>query len=153
MKKVIALALTVGSLSLFAGAAHAGSCVEGRKGFFTEYDSNNDHQKTVVRTCVNGSYMTADEQAAYVRNPSTKCVEGRRSIFTEYDANTDHQKTVIRTCVNGSYMTAAEKAAYVRNPNVKCQEGRTEIWYENGPNDHQVMVRVKCVGGKYKKVN
>ena len=143
--------VSIMAIFMFAGAASA-SCPEGRRQAFTE--QQDDHNITVIRTCTNGTYMTAAERAAYVRNPTATCKEGARQVSHESDPNGDKQITVIRVCRNGSYMTAAERAGYVRNPDNRCAEGAIRMFYETEVGeDTPVMRRYVCVSGKYRKAN
>ena len=153
MRGVLVIGALLGAVVL-SGAAQA-ACVEGRRSTFTEYDSINDQHTTVVRTCVNGSYMTPAERAAYVYNPKGGCVEGRRSAFTEYDGSTDRHVTVTRVCRGGTYMTESEKAAYwsaVAKSKKPCAEGHEKFVdnYFGGDIYREYLV---CTGGRYKVVS
>ena len=133
---------------LVAGVASA-ACKEGSRGYITKYDSAADKEVKEARTCVNGTFMNAQEKAAYVYNPKTTCVEGARSFVTLHDASGDHSYTEVRTCVNGSYMTAAERAAYVRVPKNTCKEGATKIETVHSDDDRSAQVRKVCQAGKW----
>ncbi|WP_413944026.1 hypothetical protein [Bdellovibrio sp. HCB-162] len=142
--KTVALVLALLGVAGVASAA----CKEGRRSIITVRDSN-DHSRTEVRTCVNGSYMTPEERAKYIHNPRTTCVEGSKGWVTLYDDN-DHSYTEMRICRNGSYMTDEERAAYVRVPKNRCKEGSRRIEaVHDTVNDHTVNVSKVCRNGKW----
>lgn len=134
MKALVLIAALLGGGSVYA------KCVEGSKATFQESNSINDHQKTIIRTCKNGSYY---DLSSYVYNPSNKCKEGARSFFTEIDQN-DRSVTVIRTCTNGSYYPVT------RTVGAKCKEGAVTWDRGESLNDRGgSIVKKTCVGGKY----
>lgn len=100
MKSLAIIGLLLGA---FVGTAASAACVEGRRQAFLEHDYNTDRSYTVIRTCVNGSFMTDAERAAYVRNPDMKCKEGNTAIWWETDYSTDNQVSVRVVCQGGKW--------------------------------------------------
>ena len=140
--------IIIAAMMTAAGVASA-ACKEGSKGWVTVRDNINDHSRTEMRICRNGTYMTDEERAAYIYNPRTGCVEGSRGWVTLHDEN-DHSYTEARTCVNGSYMTPEERAAYVRVPKNRCKEGSRRIESVfNNINDSYENVTMVCRSGKW----
>lgn len=107
---------------LIAGSASA-SCIEGHVAYFTKKAAYGDKEVTYARVCKNGTFMNAEEQAAYIYNPRTTCTEGSRAFFIKKAPYGDKDITVSRVCKNGTFMNAEERAAYVRNPKTTCVEG------------------------------
>lgn len=108
-----------------------------------------DYYQLEKRTCVNGSYMNAEERAAYVRVPrAIVCVDGTTQAFYERDTIQDQTVLVVRTCVNGRFFP---KATPVKK--YACVEGSISSGSVFDPTlDHNVTVVTKCVGGKHVEI-
>jgi len=144
MKGLLMIGLLMGSASAFA-------CKDGAKASFFEY--KNGKQVQVVKTCANGTYMTAAEQAAYVYNPSNKCKEG--NVIADVIADKSGGNIgLVRVCKNGSYMTDAERAAYVRNPSSGCKKVGSFSTREVFEGGHDYLLTLQCqANGKYKVIS
>lgn len=58
------------------------------------------------RTCTNGTYMTAEEQAAYIRVPRRiSCKEGARYLDTYYNDPSDRTVYYSKVCIKGRWVT------------------------------------------------
>lgn len=59
------------------------------------------------RTCTNGTYMTPEEQEAYIRVPRrpAKCKEGARFTETYHNDPSDRTVYIHKICVNGKWQT------------------------------------------------
>lgn len=142
-----AFVVFVGAL-LVAGVASA-ACTEGSRGYITKYNPTTGKAKDEYRTCVNGSFMNAEERAAYVYNPRAACTEGAAGYVTSYNSEGKEIRHP-RICQNGSFMTAAEQAAYVRVPKNRCKEGSRYLeTNHNDPSDRTVYTSKVCVNGKW----
>jgi hypothetical protein len=146
MKKfALMILVTFGAL-----AAHA-ACTEGSTTTVkVPADAQEgDYYELQTRTCVNGSYMNAQERAAYVKNPSPiVCAEGSTQAFYEYNTKEDRVELVVRTCVNGRFFPkAAPTKAY------RCVEGtlNSNSVYD-ATLDHNITIVTKCVGGKHVEI-
>lgn len=157
MKALLAFALMMGMTA--AHQAYAG-CTEGTKNFnyVVGYDSNG-REITEVRTCKNGTYMTAAEAKAYweaqARQGRPGCREGNKdyNFVVGYDSN-GRQIVETRVCRNGSYMTAAERQAYaeaIAKTKQPCPEGKVKV-VENHFGSDVYEETLKCSNGRFRVI-
>lgn len=97
-----------GGLRTPVHAIKKGGCEEGRQSVF--YVSVGDHMELQTRVCKDGSYMSAEERAAYIYNPNVQCSNVHEGKVLRRQVRISKDKVVRKPflCENGLWIDLNE---------------------------------------------